>query len=409
MAYRITAIWFLSILSIFSLNVGHAQKTVGLIDYQPGEVTKGYNLIFPHNQPNVYLLDNCGQVVHRWEDEDDYRPGNSVYLLENGNLVKCKRHVSGVVDPIWAGGGGAVVEILDWDNNLLWSFEQNDSLRRLHHDVEVLPNGNIIMISWEKKTFEEAIQAGRDTALMTHDELWPDYLLEVDPNTDSIVWEWHVWDHLIQDHDPTKDNFGVIRDHPELVNVNFVMGEGVPDWMHSNYVDYNPELDQIMFSVNFFSEVWIIDHSTSTEEAAGHSGGRSGRGGDLLYRWGNPMAYDRGNELDQRLFSQHDTRWLDDFVDQSHPDFGKILLFNNRFHPDYSAAHVIRPAFDTANWEYPRELSNRWGPNTYDRTILHPDTFPLHSTGLSSVQALPDQHWLLFSGRFGNAFELNEF
>ena len=48
----------------------------------------------------------------------------------------------------------------------------------------------------------------------------PDHIIEVDPSTDSIVWEWHVWDHLIQDYDPEKENYGVPSEHPELVDIN---------------------------------------------------------------------------------------------------------------------------------------------------------------------------------------------
>ena len=127
---------------------------------------------------------------------------------------------------------------------------------RLHHDIAPMPNGNILMISWELKTKEEAIQAGRDTALLTQSKLWPDYIIEVDPVLDSIVWEWHVWDHLIQGFDATKDNYGVVADHPELVDLNFVTNGGTADWMHTNSIDYNAELRQIMISVPTFNEVW---------------------------------------------------------------------------------------------------------------------------------------------------------
>ena len=168
-------------------------------------------------------------------------PGNTAYILENGNLVKTKRLASVAGNPIWAGGGGAIVEMRDWDNNLLWDFEINNAQARLHHDIAPMPNGNIIMIVWELKTKQEAIDAGRDTALLVDEELWPDYIIEVDPIADSIVWEWHVWDHLIQDFDSTKANYGVVADHPELVNLNYVFANGVDDWMHTNAIDYNVE------------------------------------------------------------------------------------------------------------------------------------------------------------------------
>ena len=289
------------VLSFFNVEIT-AQNTVGLLSYNPMKTFDGYNLIYPHNQPNVFLLNNCGEIVHTWEDSTDYRPGNTAYILDNGNLVKTKRPASVAGNPIWAGGGGAIVEIRNWDNDLLWQFELNDSMDRLHHDIAPMANGNILMVSWELKTKEEAIQAGRDTALLTQDKLWPDYIIEVDPTLDSIVWEWHAWDHLIQDYDNTKDNFGVVADHPELIDINFDTSNGVADWMHTNSIDYNEELKQIMISVPTFNEIWIIDHTTTTEQAAGSTGGFGNRGGDLLYRWGNPVTYGGGTEEDQKLF-----------------------------------------------------------------------------------------------------------
>ena len=83
-----------------------------------------------------------------------------------------------------------------------------------------------------------------------------------------------------------------------------------PDWLHINAVAYNAELDQIMLSVFEFSEIWVIDHSTTTAEAAGHEGGKYGKGGDLLYRWGNPRAYRAGTVKDQKLFGQHNAHWI---------------------------------------------------------------------------------------------------
>src|SRR5262249_18013735 len=136
--------------------------------------------------------------------------------------------------------------------------------------------------------------------------------------TGEVVWEWHLWDHLVQDFDKGKANFGDVAAHPELVNINFGEDElpavvaakdgkdkpkpdgddpaasrpprGDPDYTHFNGVAYNPDLDQIAVSVWKFSEFWVIDHGTTTAEAAGHKGGRQGKGGDLLYRWGNPRA-----------------------------------------------------------------------------------------------------------------------
>ena len=43
----------------------------------------------------------------------------------------------------------------------------------------------------------------------------------VPPDDARIVWEWHLWDHLVQDVDPEKPGYGSIADHPELMDINF--------------------------------------------------------------------------------------------------------------------------------------------------------------------------------------------
>ena len=383
-----------------------AQNTVGLLSYDHTKAYDGYNLMFPHNQPHVYLLNNCGEIVHTWEDDANWRPANIAYITEDGLLYKAKRDATVVGDPIWAGGGGAILEIRDWNNNLIWDFEMNDSLYRLHHDFAVTPDGTIIALAWELKNTDECIQAGRDTSTLAQAKLWPDWIFEIDPATDSIIWEWHAWDHLVQDFDATKNNFGVIADHPELIDVNYGRVDGHPDWMHGNSLDYNAQLDQIMLSVPYFDEIWIIDHSTTTAQAASHNGGFSGKGGDLMFRWGNSVTYQNGDSTNQQLFFQHDAHWIDDFIDPFHPLYGKVALFNNRVGVDFSTANILTPAWDMYEWDY--DLSGTtFLPTDFDQTITHPvDPTNLFSTGLSSVQLLPNDNMLITSGRFGYTFEV---
>ena len=381
------------------------QNTIGLLSYVPAKSYDGYNLIYPHNQPTVYLLDNCGELVHQWEDETNWRAGNTAYLTEDGLLYKTKRDAIVINDGIWAGGGGAILEIRDWDNNLIWDFEMNDSLYRLHHDFSITPEGNIIALAWELKTTEECIAAGRDTSTLAQKVMWPDWIFEINPDTDEIVWEWHAWDHLIQDFDVSKSNYGVIADNPGRIDVNYGRVDGHPDWLHGNALDYNKDLGQVMLSVPYFNEAWIIDHTTTTDEAAGSFGGFSNKGGDLMFRWGNPITYDQGDSVDQKFFFQHDAHWVDDFLDISHPHYGKIAVFNNQFASDFSVASVIRPQWSMYEWRYELE-QDRFLPNDYDFNIVHPEENRLWSTGLSSVQFLPNGNSLITSGRFGYSFEM---
>jgi len=396
---------------VLTISAGFAQNTVGLLSYDPMKSFDGYNLIYPHRQPNVYLINNCGEIVHTWEDSAQFVPGNTAYLLDNGDLVKTKRTVSSTTDRIWAGGGGATVEIRSWDNDLKWSYTLNDSTRRLHHDIAVTHDGNILMLAWELKNVDECQMAGRDTSNLDDREMWPDMIIEVDPDTDSIVWEWHVWDHLIQDHDNSVDNFGVVAVNPNLVDVNFPLDRRHPDWMHSNSMDYlyQPmpmmDIDMIMLSVPYFNEIWIIDHSTTTAQAASHSGGNSGLGGDLMFRWGNPEAYRSGDSTDQQLFFQHDAHWVDNYLPTSFPDYGKIAVFNNRAGEDFSTANILEPDFNNYYYEFLMQ-GNTWLPEIFDKTYMHPEPTKLFSTGLSSIQRLANGNTLICSGRFGYSFEL---
>jgi hypothetical protein len=392
----------------FALNYATIAQTntVGLLSYDAPLSYEGYNLIYPHNQSSVFLINSCGEIVHRWDDEANFRPGNTAYLTADGMLYKSKRDAAVAGDRIWAGGGGAILEIRDWDNNLIWDFEMNDSINRLHHDFSVTETGNIIAIAWELKNADECIAAGRDTSTLAQGEMWPDWVFEIDPFNDTIVWEWHAWDHLVQDFDDTKDNFGVIADNPGKIDVNYGREDGHPDWMHANALDYNIELKQVMLSVPYFDELWIIDKTTSTAQAATDFGGFGNKGGDLMFRWGNPVTYGAGTAEDRQLFFQHDTHWIDDHLGLGHPQYGKIAVFNNRVGSDYSTVNIISPTWDMYDWEYEVNLNGTFDPQQFEVTRTHPDTTALYSTGLSSVQILPNNNMLIMGGRFGYAFEL---
>lgn len=385
-----------------------AQQTVGLLEYKQSKTYQGYTLIYPHNQPSVFLIDNCGEVVHEWTDDDDFRPGNTAYLLEDGRLVKTKRGSSVANDAIWAGGGGAFIEIRSWDNELLWSYELNNEEARLHHDIAITPDETILAIAWENISMEDAIAAGRDPELLSQGNLWPDYVFEIDPATDEIIWEWHAWDHLVQDFDSTKANFGDVAADFRKIDLNWDTNDGKSDWHHMNSIDYNPELRHIMLSVPQYNEIWVIDHTTTTAQAATSNGGVSNHGGDIIYRVGNQQAYSRGDSTDQWLYYQHDAHWILD-VPTSHPDYGKVALFNNRVGDDFSTAEIFSTSWEMYISDY-ESFDGTFPPyadNEDRRTIVHPESPQrMYSTGLSSIQVLPNGNYLLCSGRQGYIYEI---
>ena len=236
-----------------------------------------------------------------------------------------------------AGGVGGGIAHISWDGTLIWQYVISNETYQHHHDVQPLPNGNVLVIVWERKSATEAYAMGRVSINNPLGEMWSTAILELEivpPNGANIVWEWHLWDHLVQDSDPSLPGYGVVSEHPELMDINYgdVGGGGGPggsnaDWMHINAIDYNPLLDQIVISSRHQNEIYIIDHSTTTEEASGHTGGNSGKGGDFLYRWGNPAAYDRGSNSSQRLDSQHGINW----IKEGYPGAGNLILYNNNY------------------------------------------------------------------------------
>jgi hypothetical protein len=352
-----------------------------------GEPFEGYTLFGPEISKYTYLLNLDGKIVYRWKSK--YVQGLAMHLLENGDLLRLD--LSNVHPYFRSGGFAGRVEKFDNKSNLLWEFEYSNEDHCSHHDIEPLPNGNVLLIAWEYKTKEEALAAGRNPK-NGGNFLIPDHIIEVEPtgfSSGDIVWEWHVWDHLIQDYDPAKDNYGVVEDHPELIDINYGNTNPSPDWNHINSIDYNEELDQILLSVNFFDEIWVIDHSTTIEEAVGHTGGNSGKGGDLLYRWGNPQAYRAGTESDQKYFSQHGASW----VEKDCPGEGNILVFNNGVGRGYSSVDEIVPPLDNdSNYIYtPGEA---YGP---DEQIWIYTKDNLYSHILSNAQRLPNGNTLICS------------
>ncbi len=373
-------------------------QTAGLFLDTP-KAFDGYTLFAPKHNTVTYLINNQGQAVHQWKSA--HEPGQTVYLKPNGNLLHCcftkNRDFTG-------GGEGGRLEEFDWDGNLVWEFEYSSAQYLSHHDIAPLPNGNILMLAVEKKTQDECIAAGFNLDMLRDRELFPDSVVEVQPTYPKggkILWKWRVWDHLIQDFDPAKANYGDVAAHPELIDVHCNGRDAPAFWNHMNSIAYNETLDQIMLSVRGCNEIWIVDHSTTAQEAADHTGGKQGKGGDLLYRWGNPAAYKRGTERDKQLIQQHDAQW----IPEGSPGSGHITLFNNGYERGYSSIEEIIPPMDTSG-HYIIEPGKPYGPENpvWHYEAKNPTNF--FSSEISGAHRLPNGNTLICEGVIGNLFEI---
>jgi len=379
------------IISILFFSITLSSQNGGIILNGEGSLN-GYTLFSALRDTDTYLIDNCGSMVNHWESE--YNPGLVCYLTEDGDLLRTG-------DYSWSlPGGGGIIERFNWEGDLEWSYVlQNDSVR-LHHDIEMLPNGNILALAWESRALAEAAFEGKAELHGTH--VLVNKIVELSPvgkDSATIVWEWHIWDHIIQDLFPNRKNYGVVADHPEKLDINL---EGhFFDWSHLNSIDFNPRLDQIIISAGGLNEFFIIDHSTTTEEAAGSTGGNSGMGGDLLYRWGNPINYRQGSESDQKCFYQHDVHWIPEGL----KDGGKIMFFNNRNPGDYSTVEKLE--LPTNGYNFIKEKNLAFSPEKTDWQFGDTN-YQFSSSVMSGTQQLSNGNILICIQAEDRIIEIDE-
>ncbi len=366
------------------------EDTLSLEVLESDNDEQAYLLFAPLMLDDTYLMDLNGELIHTWEGIG--KPGNSVYLLENGNLL----HTSNIRSTIFGGGGtGGSVEEYNWEGEIVWSFTYDEPNAFLHHDVEMLPNGNILMIAWVLKSDSEAISAGFSVEQLPIDSegLRFDMIIEIDPATNQIVWEWFSWDHLIQDKDESKDNYGNLVENPGLININYAKNNKSNDLHHINGIDYNLDLDQIILSSRNFSEFWIIDHSIDTVEAKGEAG-------DLLFRWGNPETYGGGTAGNRILYGQHNVQWIDKGLSGE----GNILIFNNgdkRLKPYSEIIEIKTSMQNDGDYADPSLVDIVWSYQAEEPA----DFFADH---ISGVQRLENGHTLICEGTTGRFFEVTQ-
>ena len=400
----------LLILLLTAAPVYAQERTVGVMVHTE-DAYDGYTLFAPMYDSDVYLMDNDGRIIHTWNIEET-RGVREACLLENGHLIVgagARDEIDESLFPAASPINGSIREYT-WDNELVWEVQFIGAKTHQHHGIDIMPNGNILAILWDYHSLDEALAMGLDLDLVDHigfqdhPYLLPDIIIEIDRSTGEWVWQWDPWDHLIQDLDPDLPNYGAVAEHPQRININyhswFLRGQGPPsirrgsgDWMHTNSVNYSPELDQVVLSVRHFDEFWIIDHRASAEEAAGPAG-------DLLYRWGNPFAYQKEgfNVEDRQLFGQHDVHWIDAGL----PGEGNILLFNNQNQigtdEEYSSVIELKlPLQPDGSYDWEQESEIVWS--------YAADGFHSHNT--SGAQRLPNGNTFITEGFHGRLIEVS--
>jgi len=341
--------------------------TVSSYAQPPTPLSGGSILVCPMASFRGWVVKEPGIDIHDWmfTNKIDF----SAYSMPDGSIFR-------TYNTLMALSG---FQHISWDGRILWDFSINGttSNESFSHDICILPNGNVLAIIQEVKSRDDAIANGRDpTTFSTY--LMSQKIMEIKQNgtnSGDVVWEWSVWDHLIQDYDATKENYGVVSDHPELININYDGGLPGRDWIHLNSIDYNTKFDQIMVASKILSEIWVIKHNSS---------------GGLLYRWGNPQAYDRGTSDDQMLFGPHDAEW----IKPNYPGYGHITIFNNGIGRGWSSVDEFAPPVNSTGCYY-LAGGEAYGPTSIVWTWTDTPVTRFYQDHLCGASRLPNGNTLI--------------
>ncbi len=350
--------------------------------FNPANVQDGLVLVNDASGNRVYLMEKQeSKILFEWDLPSGI--GNDAELLENGNLLVALT----ADDPAYTFGGyGGRLAIIAPSGELLWDYLYSSEINLAHHDLEILPNGNVLFLAWEKKEKDEIIANGY---VGEDEKLFAEKLIEINPANNEIVWEWNSWDHLIQDQNPDALNFGIIKDNPQRINLNYMdpLNEGsyLGDIFHANGFEYDEARDLIYLSVNYFSEVWVIDHSTSISESSSGSGGDQMVGGDLVFRFGNPAAY-KNTSSERMFFHNHNPNLV--------PGGESLLVYSNGI-PSYDAHSIVYELKIPDSFKLLKDKKNElelvWSFKDED----------LFSAKVSGAYRLPNGNTLITQGTFG--------
>ena len=341
------------------------------------EISEGIVLLSDYEYDTAVLVDVDSEIINQWQISSLIKS----YLNSDSSLYSFSR----------VNNNDFLIKLIDWDGNNLWTYLLENDVCRLHHEQEILPNGNILCLCRETITSQQNIFFEGDLDI--------DKIIEIEPignNEVNIIWEWHFYDHLVQDSNVDSPEYGNLSLNPQLLNIN--AHNNYNDYTHINCIDFNPGLNQIIMSSRSLNEIYIIDHSTTTEEASGNSGGVYNLGGDILYRWGNPLNYNRGDISDKKLFSPHGVNW----IENNSLGGGNILLFNNNHSDGSSAVIEFQPPVSN-NGFYPLINDEPYGP--YDFIWVYQSDF--HSQNHSGAFRLPNGNTFITSFGDNRVFEVD--
>ena len=269
-------------------------RPIGLTHRDAAAAFGGYTLFATARGHHALLLDEVGRIVHSWFHPEGIQ---HLRMLENGNLLVHTLPPEDAEGTELIGGSAAALVELDWESRVVWEYRD----RFLHHDFQRLPNGNHLVIAWDK------LPADRKARILgghAHEDdpqwMWADVIKEITPDG-RVQSEWRSWDHL----SPDDHRICPLESHKE--------------WSHCNSLEITPAGEWLL-SFRLTSTLALVDPAS----------------GAVKWTWGSGV-----------LSHQHHATWLSS---------GHILVFDNGCHrlraPSFSQVIELDPASGEIVWSY---------------------------------------------------------
>ena len=277
-----------------------------VVTYDRAAADDGYVSVAVLNDQRLDLVAKDGRVVHSWHLP--YPLAGMAQVDADGSLLylgKLEKWIPPNVVTV-PGNPGGVLQRLDWDGNVVWTFDADDVI---HHDFTELPDGTIAV--WREAPLPAAMAAhvtGGVSGSEFKGEVWADQIVEIDPATgeEQLVFDiakaWRPEDHPLP---PYLDR---------------------SQWTHANSIEYtssDPLSHQEAYLISFRSVSTILLVARKT--------------GEIIWSYGGPGV----------LHEQHDPSLLPN---------GHVLVFDNGQYRsiDISASHVLEidPLTNQVVWSY---------------------------------------------------------
>lgn len=213
-----------------------------------------------------YGVDEYGEYVWYLADDEISMSGSpTIKSLGNGQLMLLLAREVRIIDLT-----GAIIK--------------RYTLPAYHHDVSLLGNGHLLVLT-------------NETATLNGEVLKGDKILEVNEQG-NVVWEWSSFEHLDTNRFP-----GALANR---------VNNGQKDWTHSNALFYQSHDDSILLSSRSQSWVINIDHSS----------------GDILWIMGKGEGAD--SRFQNKFFALNSGNWMASQHTPMLTGIGEVLIYDNR-------------------------------------------------------------------------------